>query len=124
MQSKQEKYFHSSLHPERMTKRRIRSKTAKVYKKRMQCSIEKCKELGERHHPEYANPLEIIWLCKKHHMLIHRKNRKCSEEGCEKPHLAKSFCRHHYYKILEKEKLRSENGRFVYKTTLIKRGLL
>ena len=31
------------------------------------CSVHSCEELGEKHHPDYTKPLEIIWLCRKHH---------------------------------------------------------
>lgn len=31
------------------------------------CSIHECDNRGERHHPDYNKPSEIIWLCKKHH---------------------------------------------------------
>jgi hypothetical protein len=27
----------------------------------------------EAHHPDYTKPLEVIWLCKPHHMQLHRK---------------------------------------------------
>lgn len=31
-----------------------------------------CKSLKvEAHHPNYCKPLDIIWLCKKHHMALH-----------------------------------------------------
>ena len=35
------------------------------------CSISGCGELGERHHSDYSSPLEIVWLCKKHHVYLH-----------------------------------------------------
>jgi len=35
------------------------------------CSVAGCNEIGERHHPDYDKPLEIIWLCRKHHKELH-----------------------------------------------------
>ena len=35
------------------------------------CSVIGCNELGERHHSNYDEPLEIIWLCRKHHKELH-----------------------------------------------------
>lgn len=36
-----------------------------------------CKNCGEpkvqAHHSDYLKPLEVIWLCKPHHMELHRK---------------------------------------------------
>jgi len=29
----------------------------------------------DAHHPDYSRPLEVIWLCRKHHIEIHRKER-------------------------------------------------
>lgn len=38
---------------------------------RMPCGV--CgSELTEAHHPDYDKPLEVIWLCREHHMQIHR----------------------------------------------------
>ena len=31
----------------------------------------------EAHHEDYSKPFDIVWLCKKHHGLIHRK---CSND--------------------------------------------
>jgi hypothetical protein len=30
-------------------------------------------EKVEAHHPDYAEPLKVVWLCRKHHGEIHRK---------------------------------------------------
>ena len=35
-----------------------------------------CQECGSQdsqaHHPDYSKPLDVIWLCREHHMEIHR----------------------------------------------------
>jgi hypothetical protein len=31
-----------------------------------------CGQFGEAHHPDYTKPLEVIWLCRKHHEDLHR----------------------------------------------------
>jgi len=39
---------------------------------RLNCKV--CGELKtEGHHPDYSQPLKVIWLCKKHHMEEHSK---------------------------------------------------
>ncbi len=35
------------------------------------CSV--CGNEAEVHHPNYNKPLEIVWLCKKHHVEEHRR---------------------------------------------------
>jgi len=47
-----------------------------VYPISQTCSVVGCNEIGERHHPDYSKPLDIVWLCKKHHEEIHRKIRE------------------------------------------------
>jgi len=32
------------------------------------CEITDCNEMGEKHHPDYSKPLEVTYLCKKHHV--------------------------------------------------------
>ncbi len=49
---------------------------------------EKCRvcssEQSEAHHPDYSKPLEIMWLCKKHHMAEHVKNNTTRHSGIVK----------------------------------------
>jgi hypothetical protein len=40
-----------------------------------QCCVEGCVEKGERHHLDYAHPLDIVWLCARHHAMCHRVER-------------------------------------------------
>ena len=67
-------------------------------KKRQKCSIKKCNTIGDRHHPDYSQPKEIIWLCKKHHNIIHSNpiKRLCSVKDCAEQHRAKGYCINHY----------------------------
>ena len=30
------------------------------------------KEQVEGHHPDYSRPLDVAWLCKEHHLAIHK----------------------------------------------------
>lgn len=69
-------------------------KAIRVHPISKKCSIKGCSIIGERHHPDYSKPKEIIWLCKKHHRKIH--TRKCEILGCSNPHIAKGYCLYHY----------------------------
>lgn len=35
------------------------------------CSV--CGKKAEAHHPDYARPAHVIWLCRPHHKDVHRK---------------------------------------------------
>ncbi len=35
------------------------------------CSVEGCIEKPEAHHRDYSKPLEVEWICRKHHMEKH-----------------------------------------------------
>jgi len=36
---------------------------------RLCCEV--CGKRGEAHHPDYSKPLEVRWLCKRHHEEVH-----------------------------------------------------
>lgn len=82
---------------QRQEKEYIRAYTRLKLPKQQICSIKGCAILAERHHPDYSKPLEIIWLCNKHHDLVHKPIPLfCSKTGCEKPHRAKGLCNAHH----------------------------
>ena len=45
-------------------------KTNKIIRKPcLICGLEK----SEGHHPDYSKPLEVVWLCRRHHLNVHNK---------------------------------------------------
>jgi hypothetical protein len=64
--------------PEYRLKNMARSRVFRAIKsgkiKRAICSIKKCKIIGQAHHPDYNKPLEIVWLCNRHHQQLHHSN--------------------------------------------------
>lgn len=38
------------------------------------CSMPGCNLPGEKHHPDYTRPLEIVYLCKSHHSRLHQED--------------------------------------------------
>ena len=38
---------------------------------KMVCEI--CGKTGTGHHPDYSKPVEVVWLCRKHHAELNRK---------------------------------------------------
>lgn len=75
-QKKRRKLNPYPLSPERAFKQNARKKLARALKsgkvKKLPCRD--CNELNvEAHHPDYSKPMEVIWLCKKHHGEIHRE---------------------------------------------------
>lgn len=64
---------HSELAPHAKKKANVRSH-ANVYLKRGKIKKEGCKVCGkpaQMHHPDYSKVLEVVWLCRDHHMLEH-----------------------------------------------------
>lgn len=43
--------------------------------KRQSCEVCGCSDV-EGHHDDYSKPLEVRWLCKKHHAEVHRKGQR------------------------------------------------
>ena len=35
------------------------------------CAIPTCENVPEAHHPDYDQPLDVVWLCKEHHKQAH-----------------------------------------------------
>ena len=65
--------------PEVKTKagRHIRNRVASGKIKRESCVI--CgNEKTVGHHYDYSKPLDVYWLCHKHHLELHRNERKAS----------------------------------------------
>lgn len=58
--------------PEKARARRI-CREAKRYGKIKVGVCEKCGEVKvDAHHTDYSKPLDVMWLCRKHHMKLHR----------------------------------------------------
>jgi hypothetical protein len=35
------------------------------------CAVPECSQKPEAHHPDYSHPLDVVWLCDKHHKEAH-----------------------------------------------------
>ncbi len=57
------------------------------------CIIDGCEEIGERHHPDYSKPHEVVWICRYHHRRTEHST-KCSI--CGDKALGRGFCNKHY----------------------------
>ena len=63
-------------HPEKINARAL---VNRALKKRIlnKKPCEKCGVLKvEGHHPDYSKPLRVIWLCRKHHIELHKALRQ------------------------------------------------
>ncbi len=61
--------------PEVIRKEKVRMVTTKFIRtgilKRDNCEMTGCTIIGEAHHDDYDKPLDIRWLCKRHHEDYH-----------------------------------------------------
>lgn len=95
--NKEQRYINDYVRRKSIKYKEAKNKNAKKYNEKnklkksahskVQCAIEtgklikeKCKVCGNEkthgHHEDYSKPLEVIWLCHKHHMEIHKKKRE------------------------------------------------
>ena len=61
-------------YPERVKARALVSRALKsgALAKWPVCAIPSCSEAKvEAHHPDYSRPLNVVWLCDKHHAEVH-----------------------------------------------------
>ena len=58
------------------TQRRLARRAYPVSKT---CQVKGCNELGERHHEDWRKPLDIVWLCYKHHVQWHNSLQTLGE---------------------------------------------
>lgn len=42
------------------------------------CAVPECCGKPEGHHPDYSRPLDVVWLCAKHHKEVHALARKAA----------------------------------------------
>lgn len=50
------------------------------YLRRGKIKKKPCKKCGssksQMHHPDYCKPIKVVWLCRKHHLELHKKQDK------------------------------------------------
>ncbi len=60
-------------HQQALARARVRYALHMRRLERFPCEI--CDESdSDAHHPDYSKPLEVVWLCRKHHLALHKKN--------------------------------------------------
>lgn len=80
---------------------KARHRANEVHKLTEVCSIKDCNKKGQRHHPDYSKPEDIIWFCDFHHKQVHRKYaNQCVIEGCNRKHHSKGYCKLHYNRMM------------------------
>jgi hypothetical protein len=86
-------------------KEKVRAQNAALYTHRGigMCSYPDCPNKGERHHPDYTQPLTVIWLCRKHHRETHYHPPTCQFFGCSSKTHAKGYCKKHYAQVFRRE---------------------
>jgi hypothetical protein len=58
-------------HPEKVRARHLANRAVKDGRLlRRLCMV--CGKPAEKHHPDYADPLGVVWLCLKHHRSLHK----------------------------------------------------
>ena len=57
--------------------RRTRAWVWRKIIKKQPCLI--CGDYAEAHHPDYTNPFNVVWLCRKHHLATHGKKPIATE---------------------------------------------
>jgi hypothetical protein len=57
----------------------IRRLARRNYPVRQKCRVKGCNKLAERHHEDWRKPLDIVWLCRKHHLQWHNSAQTLGE---------------------------------------------
>jgi len=79
-------------HPltEEQRKRKNARNFARIYWLRGKLRQKPCRHCGEsrteRHHPDYARPLYVIWLCRPCHLKLHANKRRRALHPVKRPH--------------------------------------
>ena len=55
---------------------KIKAKNAARQLPSKTCEIKSCEVRGEKHHADYSKPLEVTYLCSKHHKTKHKRLRQ------------------------------------------------
>lgn len=73
------------------TRARVKVRLAKKSGKLIMQSCRVCGELKtEAHHPDYSKPLDVVWLCKQHHIQEHFPQAEKKEYTIKQPRYTES----------------------------------